>query len=85
MRQNNLPGQWPTDSISKAANLGMLDDITFISCEGATYEEFFILCNAGLKQYLVEYHVATKSCGKVLKMKSDFMENGDRQNKYPIL
>lgn len=42
---DNLSGRWPANYISKAANLGMLDDITFISCDGATYEEVFILCN----------------------------------------
>jgi hypothetical protein len=76
---DNLPGQWPADYISKAANLGMLDDITFISCDGATYEEVFILCNAALKQYLVEYTAATKSFEKVLETGWDLTENGEWQ------
>jgi hypothetical protein len=81
---DNLPGQWPADYISMAANLGMLDNITFISCDGATCEQVFILCDTALKQYLVEYNDSTKSFEKVLKIESDFIKDSDWQKQIPL-
>src|SRR5665647_507506 len=33
---DNLPGNWPSDYIAKAANLGVLDDITFVANQDVT-------------------------------------------------
>lgn len=52
---DNLPGNWPSDYIAKAANLGILDDITFLSNQDATRGTVAVLASATLDENVVEY------------------------------
>lgn len=52
---DNLPGNWPADYISKAANLGVLDDVTFASNVPATRGIVAIIGAATLDENVVSY------------------------------
>jgi hypothetical protein len=52
---DNLAGEWPSDYIAKAANLGVLDDVTFVSNQAATRGVVAILTSAILDENVVEY------------------------------
>jgi hypothetical protein len=52
---DNLPGNWPADYIGKAANLGILDDITFVANKAATRGEVAMIGSAVLDEDVVEY------------------------------
>ncbi|NLV22863.1 MAG: S-layer homology domain-containing protein, partial [Syntrophomonadaceae bacterium] len=52
---DNLPGEWPSDYIAKAANLGVLDDITFVANQAATRGVVAVLASATLDENVVEY------------------------------
>ncbi|NLV23069.1 MAG: S-layer homology domain-containing protein, partial [Syntrophomonadaceae bacterium] len=69
---DNLPGEWPSDYIAKAANLGVLDDITFAATQAATRGTVAVLTSATLDENVVEYVAsdnlfkeATKTIGGV--------------------
>lgn len=55
---DNLPGDWPSDYIAKAANLGVLDDLTFVSSKAATRGETATLGNAVLEEDMVDYRAS---------------------------
>jgi hypothetical protein len=52
---DNLAGEWPSDYIAKAANLGVLDDVTFMSNQAATRGVVAVLTSATLDENVVEY------------------------------
>jgi len=52
---DNLAGEWPSDYIAKAANLGVLDDVTFVANQSATRGIVAILTSATLDENIVEY------------------------------
>lgn len=52
---DNLPGNWPSDYIAKAANLGVLDDVTFVSDQAATRGLVAVVTSATLDENVVEY------------------------------
>ncbi|MEA1962133.1 MAG: S-layer homology domain-containing protein [Bacillota bacterium] len=52
---DNLAGNWPAGYIAKAANLGVLDDITFLANKAATRGEVAVLGGATLDENTVEY------------------------------
>ncbi|HWQ75072.1 MAG TPA: S-layer homology domain-containing protein [Syntrophomonas sp.] len=52
---DNLPGNWPSDYIAKAANLGILDDVTFVSDQAATRGLVAVVTSATLDENVVEY------------------------------
>lgn len=52
---DNLPGEWPSDYIAKAANLGILDDVTFVASQPATRGLVAVVTSATLDENVVEY------------------------------
>jgi hypothetical protein len=52
---DNLPGEWPSDYIAKGANLGILDDVTFVANQAATRGVVAVLASATLDENVVEY------------------------------
>lgn len=52
---DNLAGEWPSDYIAKAANLGVLDDVTFMANQAATRGVVAVLTGATLDENVVEY------------------------------
>jgi hypothetical protein len=52
---DNLAGEWPSDYIAKAANLGVLDDVTFVAGQAATRGVVAILTSATLDENVVVY------------------------------
>ena len=52
---DNLPGSWPSDYIAKAANLGVLDKMTFVSHQAASRAIVAILTSAVLDENMVDY------------------------------
>ncbi|QGU00479.1 hypothetical protein SYNTR_1885 [Candidatus Syntrophocurvum alkaliphilum] len=52
---DNLTGNWPSNYISKAASLGVLDDISFIANKAATRGEVALVGSEVLEQNVVEY------------------------------
>jgi hypothetical protein len=62
---DNLPGNWPANYIAKAANLKVLDDISFIANKAATRGEVAILGSETLNQFKVEYKAADNVFGFV--------------------
>jgi hypothetical protein len=52
---DNLPGEWPADYISKAANLDIIAKIAFTANKTATRAEVASMGSAALDQYVVEY------------------------------
>jgi hypothetical protein len=55
---DNLPGVWPANYIAKAANLGILDDITFMANAAATRGTVAILASETLDQNVVVYEAS---------------------------
>jgi hypothetical protein len=64
---DNLAGTWPSDYIAKAANLGVLDDITFVSDKDATRGEVAILTSATLDENVVAYKASDNIFEEALK------------------
>ncbi len=52
---DNLAGEWPSDYIAKAANLGVLDDVTFVAGQAASRGVVAVLAAATLDENVVEY------------------------------
>jgi hypothetical protein len=52
---DNLAGTWPSDYIAKAANLGDLDDVTFVADNAAARGTVAIMTATVLDEYTVEY------------------------------
>lgn len=52
---NELSGDWPYDYIAAAKDLGLLDDVTFVSSKIATRAEIAIMANAILDLTVVQY------------------------------
>jgi hypothetical protein len=52
---DNLPGTWPANYIAKAANLKILDDITFLANKAATRGEVSVMGAATLDKNMVNY------------------------------
>jgi hypothetical protein len=55
---DNLPGVWPANYIAKAANLGILDDITFLANAAATRGTVAILGADTLDQNVMVYEAS---------------------------
>jgi hypothetical protein len=55
---DNLPGVWPANYIAKAANLGILDDVTFMANGAATRGTVAILASETLDQNAVIYEAS---------------------------
>lgn len=55
---DNLSGEWPSDYIAKAANLGVLDDVTFVANKAATRGEVAILVSSVLEEFVVDYQAS---------------------------
>jgi hypothetical protein len=55
---DNLPGVWPANYIAKAANLGILDDITFMANAAATRGTVAVLASETLDENVVVYEAS---------------------------
>jgi hypothetical protein len=55
---DNLTGVWPANYIAKAANLGILDDVTFMANAAATRGTVAILASETLDQNVVVYEAS---------------------------
>ncbi len=55
---DKLDGTWPTNYIAKGVNLGMLDDVTFVSNQPASRGEVAVLASAALNQNIVEFRTS---------------------------
>ena len=55
---DNLAGEWPSDYIAKAANLGILDDVTFVANQAATRGIVAVLASATLDENIVDYEAS---------------------------
>ncbi|MEA1960108.1 MAG: S-layer homology domain-containing protein [Bacillota bacterium] len=80
---DNLSREWPSDYISKAANLGILYNITFVSCKDITRGKVFILCTATLEQNVVQYNAISNTFENAIKVEADIIENGDQEKEVP--
>lgn len=80
---DNLPGKWPANYIGKSAQLGILDDITFLSEKAASRGEVALMASETLEQYVVQYEDSSNSFKNALKVETDLIENGDPQKEVP--
>lgn len=80
---DNLPGKWPANYIGKSAQLGILDDITFLSEKAASRGEVALMASETLEQYVVQYEDSSNSFKNALKVEAEIIENGDSQKEVP--
>lgn len=80
---DSLERDWPADYISKAANLGVLDNILFRSYNDITRGKAFILCSNILDEYVVQYDAASNTFENATKAEAGIMENGDPNKEVP--
>ena len=78
---DNLPGEWPSDYIAKAANLGVLDDVTFVANQAATRGTVAILASATLDENVVEYAASDNLFNEATKNGKTYTLLFDKFNK----
>lgn len=64
---DNLPGTWPEDYITKASNLGIYNDISFVANKAATRGEVAVLVSAVLDEKVVVYNSTKSAFEEALK------------------
>ena len=79
---DNLPGEWPSDYISKAANLGILDDVTFTAGQPATRGVVAILTSATLDENIVNYEASNNLFKTVVPAKTLLYDKFNESAKY---
>lgn len=67
---DNLAGEWPSDYIAKAANLGVLDDVTFVANQAATRGIVSVLASATLDENIVDYEASNNLFKAVVPAKT---------------
>ncbi|NLV22668.1 MAG: S-layer homology domain-containing protein, partial [Syntrophomonadaceae bacterium] len=82
---DNLPGEWPSDYISKAANLGVLDDVTFVATQAATRGTVAVLAGATLDENVVQYKASDNIFDEALKSYDKNDGNGLKNQSYTLL
>ncbi len=85
---DNLPGDWPADYIAKAANLEILDDITFVANKAATRAEIACMGSETLDQYVVEYQADSNTFINDVKVDVDDLDkdgNKKEQTTYTLV
>lgn len=82
---DNLPGEWPSDYIAKAANLGVLDDVTFMAGQAATRGVVAILTSATLDENVVEYKASDNLFNESLKTYDKGDGKGKISQSYTLL
>jgi hypothetical protein len=80
---DHLPGRWPANYITKAAQLGLLDNLMFLAYSPATRAEAAVMISGLLDQVMVEYNAADNSFQNILKRESEIVPNGDPQKEIP--
>ena len=64
---DNLPGTWPGNYVSQAANMNILDDVTFLANQAATRGQVSIMASEVLNSKVVVY----KASDNVFETKAD--------------
>lgn len=82
---DNLPGEWPSDYIAKAANLGILDDITFSSNAAAARGLVAVVTSAVLDENVVEYKASDNLFEEAEKTYDKNDGNGKMSQSYTLL
>lgn len=82
---DNLPGDWPSDYIAKAANLGVLDDITFNSNAAAARGLVAVVTSAVLDENMVQYLASDNIFEESQKTYDKKDGNGKISQSYTLL
>jgi len=82
---DNLAGEWPSDYIAKAANLGVLDDVTFVANQAATRGVVAILTSATLDENVVEYAASDNLFNEAVKTYDKGDGKGKISQSYTLL
>ncbi|QGU00475.1 hypothetical protein SYNTR_1881 [Candidatus Syntrophocurvum alkaliphilum] len=81
---DNLTGNWPSNYISKATSLGVLDDITFIANKAATRGEVALIGSEVLEQNVVVYE-ASNNLFREDQRTFEGEEDNDETRSYSLL
>jgi len=82
---DNLAGEWPSDYIAKAANLGVLDDVTFVANQAATRGIVAIIASATLDENVVEYAASDNLFNEAVKTYDKGDGKGKISQSYTLL